>query len=94
MSVRSKRFDCVATEYEGNRCIRVDAYEDIFLLSVSDAIEKYMYLERCLADEKFPVALTLTSTCPKVLQTQVKAFLLTQNDTNELFAALGKVLTI
>jgi hypothetical protein len=92
--VPTKNFYCGAIALEGSECIRVDAYGNTFLLSLPDANKQYNYLRACLAKGRFPIPLTLISSCPSLVQHVGKALSLSEVDTNELVAALAKVVKL
>jgi hypothetical protein len=87
-----KRFHCQAATHLGNKCISVTDEGHAFLLSIEDANTKFNHLKESIADNKYPIAMDLVHTCPKIMPAATIKYQLLQHDAEKLFHSLDKAL--
>ena len=87
-----KRFHCQAVTHVDNKCISVGDEGHTFLLSIADANDKFNYLKECIANNKYPIAMDLVHSCPKIMPAATIKYQLLQHDAEKLFHSLDKAL--
>jgi hypothetical protein len=87
-----KRFHCQAAIHVGNKCISITDEGHAFLLSIEDANGKFSYLKEAIATGKYPIAMDLVNSCPKMMVGATIKYQLQQHDAEKLFHSLDKAL--
>jgi hypothetical protein len=87
-----KRFHCQAANHLGNKCISVTDEGHAFLLSMEDATNRFNQLKESIATGKFPIAIDLVNSVPKMMVGATVKFQLQQHDAEKLFHSLDKAL--
>ena len=87
-----KRFHCQAVTHVGNKCISVTDEGHAFLLSIEDATNKFNYLKESIANGKYPVAMELVNSCPKMMVGATVNYQIAQHDAEKFLHSLDKTL--
>ncbi len=87
-----KRFHCQAVTHVGNKCISIGDEGHTFLLAIEDANNKFNYLKESIAINKYPIAIDLVNSCPKMMVGATIKYHLLQHDAEKLFHSLDKAL--
>lgn len=87
-----KRFHCQAVTHAGNKSISVTDEEHHFCLSMEDAGNKLKYLKEAIDYGKYPIALDLVNSCPKLMIGETVKYQLAQHDAEKLHHSLDKAL--
>lgn len=87
-----KLFHCQAVIHAGNKSINISDEKHRFCLSMEDAGNKLNYLKEAIANGKYPIALELVNSCPKLMVGETVKYQLTQHDAEKLHHSLDKAL--
>jgi hypothetical protein len=87
-----KRFHCQAVTHVGTKCISVTDEGHAFLLSMEDAANRFNQLKESIANNKYPIAVDLVNSCPKMMVGATIKYQLAQHDAEKLFHSLDKAL--
>jgi hypothetical protein len=87
-----KKFHCQAITHMDNKGISISDDEHHFCLAIEDATNKLNYLKESIATGKFPFALELVNSCPKLMVGETIKYYLHQHDAEKLLHSLDKAL--
>jgi len=87
-----KRFHCQAATHLGNKCVSITDEGHAFLLAIEDATNKFNYLKEAIAGNKYPIALDLVNSVPKMMAGATVKFQIAQHDAEKFLHSLDKAL--
>jgi len=87
-----KRFHCQAVTHVGNKAISVTDEGHAFLLSIEDAANKFSYLKDAIATGKYPIAMELVNSVPKMMAGATVQYQIAQHDAEKFLHSLDKAL--
>jgi hypothetical protein len=87
-----KRFHCQAATHLGNKCVSITDEGHAFLLSIEDATNKFNYLKENIASGKYPIAMDLVNSVPKMMTGATIKFQIGQHDAEKFLHSLDKAL--
>jgi len=87
-----KRFHCQAANHLGNKCISITDEGHAFVLSIEDATNRFNYLKEAITTGKYPIALELVNSVPKMMAGATVKFQIAQHDAEKFLHSLDKAL--
>jgi hypothetical protein len=87
-----KRFHCQAVAHLGNKAVSVTDEGHAFLLSIEDAANKFNDLKEAVAAGKYPIAMELVNSVPKMMTDATVKYQIAQHDAEKFLHSLDKAL--
>ncbi|MEI7841453.1 MAG: hypothetical protein WCI39_00350 [Gallionellaceae bacterium] len=87
-----KRFHCQSVIHVGIKSISITDDEHHFCLTLEDAGNRLKFLTDAIATGKYPIAMELVNSCPKLMTGATVKYYVTQHDAEKFLHSLDKAL--
>ncbi len=87
-----KRFHCQAVTHAGVKSISITDDANHFCLTLEDAANRLTFLKKAIAIGKYPIAMELVNSCPKLMTGATVKYHVNQHDAEKFHHSLEKAL--
>lgn len=87
-----KRFHCQSVVHAGIKSVSITDEEHHFCLTLEDAANRLTFLKEAIALGKYPIAMELVNSCPKLMTGETVKYRITQHDAEKFHHSLDKAL--
>jgi hypothetical protein len=87
-----KRFHCQSVVHAGIKSVSITDEEHHFCLTLEDAANRLTFLKDAIAIGKYPIAMELVNSCPKLMTGATVKYHVTQHDAEKFHHSLDKAL--
>lgn len=87
-----KRFHCQSVVHAGIKSVSITDEEHHFCLTLEDAASRLTFLKEAIALGKYPIAMELVNSCPKLMTGETVKYRVTQHDAEKFHHSLEKAL--
>lgn len=87
-----KRFHCQSVVHAGIKSVSITDEEHHFCLTLEDAANRLTFLKEAIALGKYPIAMELVNSCPKLMTGETVKYRVTQHDAEKFHHSLDKAL--
>lgn len=87
-----KRFHCQSVVHAGIKSVSITDEEHHFCLTLEDAASRLTFLKEAIALGKYPIAMELVNSCPKLMTGATVKYRVTQHDAEKFHHSLEKAL--
>lgn len=87
-----KRFHCQSVVHAGIKSVSITDEEHHFCLTLEDAANRLTFLKEAIAVGKYPIAMELVNSCPKLMTGETVKYRVTQHDAEKFHHSLEKAL--
>jgi hypothetical protein len=87
-----KRFHCQSVVHAGIKSVSITDEEHHFCLTLEDAANRLTFLKEAIAIGKYPIAMELVNSCPKLMTGATVKYHVTQHDAEKFHHSLDKAL--
>ena len=87
-----KRFHCQSVVHAGIKSVSITDEEHHFCLTLEDAANRLTFLKDAIALGKYPIAMELVNSCPKLMTGATVKYHVTQHDAEKFHHSLDKAL--
>lgn len=87
-----KRFHCQSVVHAGIKSVSITDEEHHFCITLEDAANRLIFLKEAIALGKYPIAMELVNSCPKLMTGETVKYRVTQHDAEKFHHSLDKAL--
>jgi hypothetical protein len=87
-----KRFHCQSVVHAGIKSVSITDEEHHFCLTLEDAANRLTFLKEAIAFGKYPIAMELVNSCPKLMTGATVKYHVNQHDAEKFHHSLEKAL--
>ena len=88
-----KLFHCQSVTHAGLKSISITDDEHHFLITLEDAGNRVTFLNEAIATGKYPIAVELVNSCPKLITGETVKYRVTEHDAKKFLHSLEKALS-